>query len=384
MKHYVLIRINTNKKSKVILKLNKINVDIRNVRYEDKAIILEVLSEDLKRIKKYLLSEKVEIIGDTGIYEAKRIIKNNMQLIVSVIFGLLVFLVLSNVVVKVNVVHQSSEIRQLLSDALEERGVKPLTFKKSYQEYEDVITDIKNAYKDKIEWLEIDVQGMVINVRVEERIINEDKQEDANCHIVAAKSGVIRSILTEKGVAMVRLNDFVKKDDILINGEIMLNEEVKNNVCAKGEVYAEVWYKVGVSLPLDYVEEEYTKKMRFNFMVKDKNEEYVILKSRVKEKEVKNVLLFKLFNLEFYLQKEYEVRRVNKTYTEEEALNKAKELAYEKMAIKGNKQTDKIHEKYLKKNINNGNLDIDMFIAIEEQIGVKKYYSISESDTDVE
>lgn len=384
MKHYVLIRINTNKKSKVILKLNKINVDIRNVRYEDKAIILEVLSEDLKRIKKYLLSEKVEIIGDTGIYEAKRIIKNNMQLIVSVIFGLLVFLVLSNVVVKVNVVHQSSEIRQLLSGALEERGVKPLTFKKSYQEYEDVITDIKNAYKDKIEWLEIDVQGMVINVRVEERIINEDKQEDANCHIVAAKSGVIRSILTEKGVAMVRLNDFVKKDDILINGEIMLNEEVKNNVCAKGEVYAEVWYKVGVSLPLDYVEEEYTKKMRFNFMVKDKNEEYVILKSRVKEKEVKNVLLFKLFNLEFYLQKEYEVRRVNKTYTEEEALNKAKELAYEKMAIKGNKQTDKIHEKYLKKNINNGNLDIDMFIAIEEQIGVKKYYSISESDTDVE
>lgn len=384
MKHYVLIRINTNKKSKVILKLNKINVDIRNVRYEDKAIILEVLSEDLKRIKKYLLSEKVEIIGDTGVYEAKRIIKNNMQLIVSVIFGLLVFLVLSNVVVKVNVVHQSSEIRQLLSDALEERGVKPLTFKKSYQEYEDVITDIKNAYKDKIEWLEIDVQGMVINVRVEERIINEDKQEDANCHIVAAKSGVIRSVLTEKGVAMVRLNDFVKKDDILINGEIMLNEEVKNNVCAKGEVYAEVWYKVGVSLPLDYVEEEYTKKMRFNFMVKDKNEEYVILKSRVKEKEVKNVLLFKLFNLEFYLQKEYEVRRVNKTYTEEEALNKAKELAYEKMAIKGNKQTDKIHEKYLKKNINNGNLDIDMFIAIEEQIGVKKYYSISESDTDVE
>lgn len=384
MKHYVLIRINTNKKSKVILKLNKINVDIRNVRYEDKAIILEVLSEDLKRIKKYLLSEKVEIIGDTGVYEAKRVIKNNMQLIVSVIFGLLVFLVLSNVVVKVNVVHQSSEIRQLLSGALEERGVKPLTFKKSYQEYEDVITDIKNAYKDKIEWLEIDVQGMVINVRVEERIINEDKQEDANCHIVAAKSGVIRSVLTEKGVAMVRLNDFVKKDDILINGEIMLNEEVKNNVCAKGEVYAEVWYKVGVSLPLDYVEEEYTKKMRFNFMVKDKNEEYVILKSRVKEKEVKNVLLFKLFNLEFYLQKEYEVRRVNKTYTEEEALNKAKELAYEKMAIKGNKQTDKIHEKYLKKNINNGNLDIDMFIAIEEQIGVKKYYSISESDTDVE
>lgn len=384
MKHYILIRINTNKKSKILLKLNKINVDIRNVRYEDKAIILEVLSEDLKRIKKYLISEKIEIIGDTGIYEAKRIIKNNMQFIVSVIFGLLVFLVLSNVVVKVNIVHQNSEIRKLLSEALEERGVKPLTFKKSYQEYEDVITDIKNTYKDKIEWLEIDVQGMVINVRVEERIINNEKQEEGYCHIVAAKSGVIRSVLTKKGVAMVRLNDFVKKDDILINGEIMLNEEVKNNVCANGEAYAEVWYKVNVSLPLDYVEEEYTKKMRFNFMVKDKFEEHVILKSRVNDKKVKNILLFKLFNFEFYLQKEYEVKKINKTYTEEEALNKAKELVYEKLAVKGSNPTDKIHEKYLKKNINNGNLDIDMFVAIEEQIGVKKYYSIRKSDTDVE
>lgn len=386
MRHYILIRIKTNKKSKVLLKLNKINVDIRNVVYEKDALVLEIFADDIKRVKKYLLSEKLEKLDETGIYKFKKTLKNNMLTIVALIFAICVFLVLSNVVVSVNVVHENSEIRKLLYDALEERGVYPLTFKKSYEEYERIISDIRNTYKDKIEWLEIDVEGMIINVRIEERIINSEEKEEGYCHIVASRSGVVKSVLTQKGVAEVRLNDFVKKDDILISGEIKLNEEVKNNVCAKGEVMAEVWYNVGVSLPLDYIEEEFTGKMRFNFMVKNGIDEYVILKSRVSKSKSKNILLFKLFGFEFYIQKEYEIKEIVKTYSEEEALNKAKELIYEKLLVKGSDTNNIINEKYLKKNVNNGNLDIDMFIAIKEQIGVRKSYSVEveESDTNVE
>lgn len=386
MKHYVKVCIKTKRKSNILLKLNKINVDIRNVVYERDALILEILVEDIKRVKKYLISEKIEVLEDTGIYKVKNTLKSNMLSVIALVFAICVFLVLSNVVVRVNVVHENSEIRNMLYDALKVRGVYSLTFKKSYEEYESIITDIKNTYKDKIEWLELDVEGMVINVRVEERIINSEEEDSGYCHIVASRSGVVKSVLTEKGVAEVRLNDFVKKDDILISGEIKLNEEVKNNVCAKGEVMAEVWYNVSVSLPLEYVEEEYTGKNRLNFMVKNGNEEYVILKSRVSKARPKNILLFKLFGWEFYIQKEYEIKEVNKTYNEEEALKRAKELVYEKISVKGSDTNNIINEKYLKKNVNNGNLDIDMFIAIKEQIGVRKNYSIEieESDTNVE
>lgn len=386
MKHYVKVRIKTKRKSNILLKLNKINVDIRNVVYESDALVLEILVDDIKRVKKYLISEKIKIIDDTGIYKVKNILKSNMLSVIALIFAICVFLVLSNIVVKVNVVHENSEIRNMLYDALKTRGVYPLTFKKSYEEYESIITDIKNTYKDKIEWLEIDVEGMVINVRVEERIINSEEKDLGYCHIVAKRSGVVKSVLTEKGVAEVRLNDFVKKDDILISGEIKLNEEVKNNVCAKGEVMAEVWYNVSVSLPLEYIEEVYTGKNRLNFMVKNGHEEYVILKSRVSKARPKNILLFKLFGWEFYIQKEYEIKEVNKTYSEEEALKRAKELVYEKLSVKGSDTNNIINEKYLKKSVNNGNLDIDMFIAIKEQIGVRKNYSIEieESETNVE
>ena len=254
MKHYVKIRINTTKKSDILLKLNRINVDIRNVIYHKDYLVMDILYDDIKRVKKYLISYKLEIVDDTGIYKVKSSLKKNMLFIVSIIFGIIVFMILSNVIVKVNVIHESRELREIINDALKDRGVMPLTFKKSYQEYENIITEIKNSYKDKLEWLEIDVDGMVINVRVEERIINNYDKETGYCHIVAAKSGIVKYVYTQRGVQEVQINDYVNKDDILISGEIKLYDEVKNNVCASGEVKGEVWYNVKTSFPLNYEE----------------------------------------------------------------------------------------------------------------------------------
>ena len=62
---------------------------------------------------------------------------------------------------------------------------------------------------------------------------------------------------------------------------IKLNEEVKNNVCAEGEVYAEVWYTIKASMPLEYEEKKLTNKMRYNFILKTPLAEYEILKSRI-------------------------------------------------------------------------------------------------------
>jgi len=376
MNHYIKIRIKTVKKSELLLKLNKLNVNIRNIKYKDKYIYFEILASDIKRVKKYLISYKIEIIDDTGIYKLKKELRKNMLFIISIIFSVIIFLLLTNIIIKVNVIHENKEIRELLYEALSERGVYNLTFKKNYDEYEKIIEEIKNEYKDKIEWLEIDVEGMIINVRVEERIINDIEKNYNTCHIVANKSGIIKSILTKKGVAEVKINDYVNKDDILINGMIKLNEEIKNNVCANGEVYAEVWYNVNASLPLNYETKETTGKMRYNFLIKNNSKEHVILKSRVKDKAVKNIKLFEIFGIEFYIQKEYEIKIQEKKYTEKEALNKLNEIIHEKLIVKGAKIENIINEKVLKKSINNGNLDIDMFIAIKEQIGVVKYYNV--------
>ncbi len=374
MKHYIKIKINTLKKTEVIVKLNKLNVDIKNIIYEKDGLTLEVLAKDLKRIKKYLFSIKIDIIDEIGIFKLKKIIRRNALFLVSIIFGILVFLILNNVIVEVNVIHENSDLRKMIKEDLAEFGVTPLSFKKSYDDYENIIEEIKNRHKEQIEWLEIDAVGMVINIRVEERIINNYEESSGYCHIIAKKSGIVKKILTKKGVNLVTINDFVNKGDILISGEVTLNEEVKSEGCAYGEVYAEVWYQVSANLPLNYEEKEETGKMRYNLMVKN-NTEHVILKSRIKNKEVKNILLFKLGSWEFYLQKEYEVNVIKKKYTDKEAMDVIKKLIYEKLKIQGSNIDKIINEKVLKKTINNDNLDIDMFVAIEEQIGVKSSYT---------
>ena len=374
MKHYVLVRIKTLKKTSLLLKLNRLNVDIKDIIYEN-----------LKKIKKYLMSYEVELLDETGVYKLKKELKKNNLIITGIIFAVIIFFILSNLIVKINIIHEDSTLRELIRESLKEAGVTPLSFKKSYDEYEAIIENIKEEYKDQIEWLEIDIEGMVINVRVEERIIKEYVEDDSTCHIVASKSGIIKSITTKRGVSEVSINDYVSKGDILINGNIKLNEEIKESVCANGSVYAEVWYNVNANIPLTETQETDTGKMRYNVMIKKKSEKTVLLKSRIgEEKRVENILLFRIFGFEVYLQKEYEVVSKTITYTEEEALEKGISIVNEKLELKLDNFEEIIEEKVLQKEVKNNNIYIDMFVAVREQIGIKEYFDESRSDTNDE
>lgn len=376
MMEKIRIKIDTSNKSKTLLKLNNLNINMHNIMYQKEAIIFDTTKEDYKKIKKYLVSIKPVIVSVYGKDKIKKNIKTHSLFLVSLIFGIVIFLFLSNIIVEVRVIHDDKKLRDNLEYALKMRGVSAMSFKKSYQEYENIIEDIKNEFKMEIEWLEIDVKGMVINVRVEERIIKNFDKEYQTCHVVAGKSGIIINAETEKGVSLVRQNSFVKSGDILISGEISLNEEVKENVCASGRVYAEVWYQVSTTLPMEYEETLKTGKMRYNFMINVNGKDTVLLKSRVEEKAVINKKLFSFFGITFYIQKEYEVKREKKTYTEDEAMSKAQNLIHEKLSLNSNQFEEIINEKVLQKSVNNGNLYIDMFVAVKEQIGVRKYYTV--------
>ena len=376
MTHILKVRLNSRRQAKSLMKLNELGITLKNINYQKDYIEGEVSLKDYKKIKKYLVSLDVLVIEEVGYYKIKKKLQKNLLYISSIIFGICLFFVLSIVIIDVNIIHENKEIRELLESALRERGVERLTFKKSYQEYENIIESIKEEYKDRIEWLEIDVEGMVINVRVEQRIINTPKEEYGTCHIVASKSGIIRSLLTKKGVSLVHIGDYVNKGDILISGEVKLNEEVKNNVCANGEVYAEVWYTVSASYPLEYADIKRTGKMRYNFSHKKNGKVTSILRSRVKTSEKEYIPLLNILNNKFYLVKEYEITKEIKTYTEEEALEKAKETIYEKLKTNKIEIANIINEKVLKKSVNNGKLNIVMFFAVKEQVGVVEYYNI--------
>ena len=129
------------------------------------------------------------------------------------------------------------------------------------------------------------------------------------------------------------------------------------------------------------MEEKRTGKKRFNLIVKDNRAEYLILKSRIKDKETEKKLLFRIGKWEVYLAKEYEINTLEKEYSEKEALNKALDKIKEKIMIKDEKFREIINEKVLQKSVNNDNLNIDVFVVVLEDIGVSVNY-IKETDSD--
>ena len=98
--------------------------------------------------------------------------------------------------------------------------------------------------------------------------------------------------------------------------------------------------------------------------------DHVILKSRLKSKIVENEELFSLLGRKIYLQREYETVTKKGIYTEEEALNKALELARDKVNVKLDENEHIISQKVLKKSINDSKIYLELFVSVKEDIGM--------------
>ncbi len=385
--HYIWIKTKTTNHNKLILKFNNIGVNLYNIKYDKDYMLLEIEEKDFTKVKKYLLSYKFKKEKDSGIFNIKNKLEKYNRFLCAIIFGIFLIYFFSNVIVSVNVIHSKKEIRELVTNELEELGIKRLTFKKNYNEIQRIKSKILEKYPDRLEWIEIETDGMVYNVKIEERIITDTDTENKYCHIVAEKSGIVTKIVTHKGVANIGLNSYVSKGDILISGEVKHNEEVKNNVCAAGNVYGEIWYTVDVTLPLEYEESRKTGKMRYNLMYQDDQGENVILKSRLNSKIVENQELFSLLGRKIYLQREYETITKKGQYTLEEALEKALELAREKVNVKLDENEHIISQKVLKKSINDSKMILEVFTSVEENIGEVEEYTVElakENNNDLE
>ena len=59
MKTNLIVRIKTKDQAKLLLKLNKIDVNISSISYEKDYLIFKIDEDDLKRLQKYLISEKI-------------------------------------------------------------------------------------------------------------------------------------------------------------------------------------------------------------------------------------------------------------------------------------------------------------------------------------
>ena len=113
--------------------------------------------------------------------------------------------------------------------------------------------DIRDALEwryPRIAWFEVGWRGTTLVVRAVEGVLpRADGGPDGACDVVAARDGVIHSIVTRAGTPVVKQGDIVRQGEVLIKGEERTSDGAVKPVAARGSVTARVWEGAVVNLP---------------------------------------------------------------------------------------------------------------------------------------
>ena len=378
MNNFIIIKVE-NFRDRFLRKLINSNIYFYDVKYIDKdKLLVKINLEDYKRVKRLGFFSKIKVVKYEGYVGIKKHFKNNLYFYLMAIFCFILMDIITSFIVSVEVIHENSRIRNLVTSELYDSGIKRFSLRKDFDQVEDIKNKILDNNKNTLEWLSITREGMTYTVRVEERIITSIDKEEGFRHIVSTKNALVTKVVSSKGDVLVRSGDYVKKGDILISGNINLYEEVKGNILATGDVYGDVWYTTEINFPFVYEEKVYTGEVRSNLTINSK----VLFKNKYKDFDKKDVKSISVFGLKFSFYKEHEYKMVSKRYNNKDAENKALEKIKEEFETRLNDKGVVISQKVLKKEENNSTMSMSVFVVTNEHISKALYYEYGSEEND--
>lgn len=346
------------------LKINLLHIDI--ISFNEANILIN--SKDYNMILENKNTYDISVIKYSGIGRFFMIYKKFKYLIYSIIIGIVLLFILSNIIYTINIESYDTELINIINSSLKKYGVVKYHFKKSYDELEYISNEILKEYPDKLEWLTIEEVGTKYIVRFEKRIINIKEEDNRIYDIVASKDAILMRIDATKGEVIGYKNKHVKKGDVIISSEIKLFDEVKSRVSAKGSIYGQTWKTVHIEFPLKY--SEYIKTGKFKKVYNIKIFSKYIGKKSYKDMETKDYTILKgnIFPISInkQIQNEIVMKEYNLSY--EEGIKKALEYARETIQKKLSKEEYIIDEKSLKCDTKDSKIILDIFYSVYEDI----------------
>ncbi|MBR3898447.1 MAG: sporulation protein YqfD [Bacilli bacterium] len=357
--------------NRFIKKLRNCKIDILRIKYKNKnEVDIIIKKEDYDKIKKIKSIYDITELEVFGLLKIKKNFRKNMHIIIIGIICFILFIILTQMIFEIEIIHSNKDIRDLLKKELNQNGIKELSIKKSYEEIEKLKEKILNKYPNKIEWLEIENKGTKYIVKVEERKINKVKGEESPRDIIAKKPGIIKKVIANHGEIVKDMDDYVEKGEVIISGDLIFNNEIKGREKADGKVYAEIWYTTKTEYPLVIDKVKKTGRIKNVYGIKFINNLYKfsLNKSKVKIISEKTIASNKIIPLKLVKFKEEETKTISQVLTYDEAIEKAKEASIKEIKSKLKKPEYIIRSSYLKSNVNNSTIEVEMFFAVYEDI----------------
>lgn len=369
---YIKVRENI---KRFVDKCLKNNINLYDIKYHKDYLVALINEEDLDIIIKLNYYSKITILEYKGTKKILLNIKKHSFDLLMLLVLILSLYIISNFVISIDILHENQKLIDNIKEILMQKNIKTFQYKKTLNELNAISDEILYENRNILDWIAIDRKGMKYIVSFEERILNKDKETYPYCDVIANKDGVIQKIIATSGVTIVEKAMYVRKGDLLISGTIMNNEEVKDETCATGEVYAEVWYKVNITVPLEYEEKEFTDKNRYNFILNGNS----LFKKKYEYYDKENV--FTIGPLKLIKEMEYVV--TSKKHGIEEAKETGISLAKQRLLEQLDKKSEIISEKVLKEEVNNSKIELEVFMSVLEDIGVSVKEKVGdESDTE--
>ena len=349
--------------------LIKKNINIYHLEKNYKNIIIIVDYNDYLKILDIKTTYKIKVLKKYGISRIKEIFKNNIYFFIFMFIGIILNIILSNIIFKVEVIHPNKSIVKLVEKDLKELGLSKYRFKISYKRKEEIKNKILEKEKDKIEWLEIENIGTKYIINVERRKINKDKKICNERHIVSKKDAIIIEINSSSGEIIKKKNDYVSKGEVIISGLIHNKETIVSKRCAEGIVYGEVWYKVKVIVPKMYEKENLTNNINYGVSIDFLNKKIDLHRKMKNYKEYNTTIVNSYFipiNISYTKYRETNI--LKKIYDINNVDEIALRLAENKIKKKLKEDECLLNKKVLKKTIKNSKIEVEVFLKVKENI----------------
>lgn len=167
--------------------------------------------------------------------------------------GFVVFLaglfLLTSLVWTVQVKGYETIAKQDIISEAEKLGIYPLQWKFKLADTEKLARELSKKLPGTA-WVGVEVKGTKIEIEVVESHIAQERPLQNPRHLISTSDAVIAKIAVVRGRAAVKVNQRVKRGDLLISG-IIGDEENQDVVVAEGSVKGIVWHEYSIQVPLE-------------------------------------------------------------------------------------------------------------------------------------
>lgn len=196
------------------------------------------------KVKNYHL-EYIKSIG--VLYYLLLLVNNKVSLIGCLAFFIAIYLS-NQYILDVRILGNNKKTNQEVLEVLSEFDIDIGDKKRNYQQLNEIYDSLKDHFKQDIDYLNIYQSGSVLVIEYTNSVGAKEKTLSYQ-NLYASKDGIIERIDVSQGNILVKVNDFVKKGDLLVENMILSTSDEVKIIPVEGHVYA-------------YTYQTYTAKMK--------------------------------------------------------------------------------------------------------------------------